>query len=148
MTLPTAMPRQIRREIQSWATVSKSPFSDSYYSMNGKTWNHTPEGCIRVSDHWNWVDATGTHCATNRPVRNGDWTMARYESGVWVVIVSMRANEDLASYIRARKARAYTATLKAVMDSGDAKAVRAQFNVSAARAKEMIALHRAGYRVY
>lgn len=147
MTLPASLPRQIRKKMQSWETISKSPYGWSWYSIPGKTWNHTPEGCIRVSDHWNWVNATGTHCQTNRPVRNGDWTMARYESGVWVVIVSMRANDELSAYVTRRNAMRMHRDRLAVVESGNVKAIRAEFGVTASRAKEMIYLHKQGYQV-
>ncbi|MEM4360349.1 MAG: hypothetical protein QXT45_07465 [Candidatus Bilamarchaeaceae archaeon] len=81
------MPYKFIQEIESWDYVSRSPYSYSFYNMPGKTWDHTPEGIIRISDHWNFISRGQMHAVTDVQVPNEThWTKARYENGVWRVL--------------------------------------------------------------
>ena len=75
---PANLPTAFRRELASWKTISKSPYSDSFYNIEGKTWGNTPQGIIRISDHWNFYSQGERHCVTDRPVReNTHWVKAQ-----------------------------------------------------------------------
>gem|GEM_PF-3605181 len=89
-------PAEFLEFMEHWPGLSKSPFSRSFYSCREKRWDFTPEGCERVSDHWNFRSRRhrcppgggSVHCRTDRPVPNGThWTHAVYESSgkIWRV---------------------------------------------------------------
>lgn len=71
-----------------------SPFnkvnSGSFYSKEGKSWNYTPEGTIRVSDHWNFYSRGEVHCTTDVPAEKliGKWAVGQYntETGIYNII--------------------------------------------------------------
>jgi hypothetical protein len=87
--LPNTMPNEVANLINNWVEVSKSPYSDSYYNTNEKSWDYTPEGSFRISDHWNFTsDGNKIHCKTNVDVKPNTWTLAQYSNGVYVVIKS------------------------------------------------------------
>lgn len=89
-TRPTSMPNAIAEVVVSWARVSRSPFSDSFYSFPGKTWDHTPEGIVRASDHWNFTSRGEVHCRTDIPVPNNThWTLAERVDGHWRVLQTL-----------------------------------------------------------
>lgn len=83
---PKSMPVAAGEAMLTWATVFKSPFGNSFYSMPGKTWTHTPEGCLRIADHWNFTNKKHggkrfIHCPTDKEVPMGTWAMGRWEGG-------------------------------------------------------------------
>lgn len=85
------MPRSIEKEIQKWGTVRKSPYGNSFYNTKGKTWEHTPEGSLRVADHWNFVSEGEKHAVTDRPIKNNThWTIAKFSKEKYRVIKSLR----------------------------------------------------------
>jgi hypothetical protein len=80
------LPEKALEEIITWKNVHKSPCSYSFYS-NTKEWNHTEEGTIRISDHWNFIaerhaKRTGDcriHAVTDIPVLpHGNWYKGVY----------------------------------------------------------------------
>ncbi len=82
-------PRECWEILAGWPVLVASPYSRSYYSMRGKRWDFTPEGCERVSDHWNYLtrrrrtapEGGKRHCPTDRPVPNGThWAHAIYDA--------------------------------------------------------------------
>lgn len=84
------MPFKISSAMTKWDYTSKSPYSFSYYNMPGKSWEHTPEGIIRVADHWNFYSRGEQHCITDVPVEdNTHWTIAQYQNGTYHVIDSL-----------------------------------------------------------
>ncbi|MEM4203146.1 MAG: hypothetical protein QXS54_03655, partial [Candidatus Methanomethylicaceae archaeon] len=94
------MPYKFIQEIESWDYVSQSPYSYSFYNKPGKTWDHTPEGIIRISDHWNFISRGQMHAVTDVPVPNEThWTKARYENGVWRVLEVLPADQGRRSNI-------------------------------------------------
>lgn len=64
------MPVELRRFVLNKCTHS-SPYnrteSGSYYNTADKSWDYTPDGSIRVSDHWNFPSRGNIHCKTDVP---------------------------------------------------------------------------------
>jgi len=60
---PIRMPEKMAQTIAAWDVVKVSPFSESYYDTLNKDWNVTPEGSLRVSDHWAFESNGRIHCA-------------------------------------------------------------------------------------
>lgn len=95
-TMPQAIIHYIAKNFDD---VYGSPFSSSFYSQSGQTWDYTPKGQIRVADHWNfwsrdYNDSRSEmkqHAITDIPVMNNDfWTIAKKnESGKYEVILSI-----------------------------------------------------------
>jgi hypothetical protein len=78
--LPKDFPTEFAKEVQSWPIINKSPYSFSLYDTKEKTWEHTPVGSKRVSDHWAFQvgDSNKKHCPTDRKVPFRVWAL-----GVW-----------------------------------------------------------------
>lgn len=94
-TLPRTMPNELCNLIDSWEKVSKSPYSNSFYNTNEKSWDFTPEGSFRISDHWNFKsDDNKIHCKTNVEVKSNTWTLAQYINGVYVVVKSYEFSKE------------------------------------------------------
>jgi hypothetical protein len=72
--------------------IAASPYnkytSGSYYNTKEKSWDFTPEGAIRVSDHWNFYSRGTKHCITDidNSKIEGKWITAQYYNGIWNVI--------------------------------------------------------------
>ena len=77
---PLDMPQNLINRIKRWKTVSKSPYSSSYYNTQDKSWEHTPSNSLRVSDHWNFTTLydNNIHCRTDKQVPDGHWCIAKY----------------------------------------------------------------------
>lgn len=88
-----SLPDALKEEMLSWPEVRKSPYSRSFYSSKKKRWDFTPEGCKRISNHWNFRsrrDPMTVHCITDIDVRNSShWTLATYVEGLWRVESSL-----------------------------------------------------------
>ncbi|WP_019038491.1 hypothetical protein [Psychroflexus tropicus] len=82
------IPDEIKEMMKNWYVITKSPYSDSFYSSDQIDWCFKPEGSYRVSDHWNFTRKTGRiHCVTNKEViDNEEVCIARYEDGIYRVI--------------------------------------------------------------
>jgi hypothetical protein len=62
-------PEKIIQKMKNWKVIHKSPYSNSFYNSEDISWNHKPDGSLRVSDHWNFADKHGViHCKTDRHV--------------------------------------------------------------------------------
>ena len=91
-----SMPEELKEEVRSWEYVVRSPYSTSFYSTQEKRWSVTPEGCYRVSNHWNYQTSRQkagdkVSCPTDVAVSNGStWTLAQFEQGLWRVKKSLR----------------------------------------------------------
>lgn len=93
------MPQKVINYIaENFDQVFGSPYSDSYYSQPGQSWDFTPENQIRVANHWNFYSrnyndpfsVSTLHAQTNIPVKNNThWTIARKENGIYHVIMSL-----------------------------------------------------------
>ncbi|MFN9110286.1 MAG: hypothetical protein ACK5XN_09480 [Bacteroidota bacterium] len=89
--LPITMPASLRMEIMDWNVISRSPYSNSFYDITNKGWSDDPVDFLRVSDHWNFVSAGKMHAATDVPVANGAWALARHTSdGTYRVLKTYR----------------------------------------------------------
>lgn len=105
---PTSMPFAVANLVASWGYRSKSPWSDSFYSMPGVTWGFKPHHCLRAADHWNFTCRGSLHCRTDRWVGEGTWAVGRYADGVWQIlrnpppaqVVGLVANADDLSTLR------------------------------------------------
>jgi hypothetical protein len=99
LRIPLNLPQELRDEIAGWPIVSQSPFSDSFYNVPSgeKTWTHTPEGSLRISDHWNFPARDMLNCPTDVPVRNGWWSLGRWENDHYKILTSI-PKRPLADY--------------------------------------------------
>ncbi len=73
------IPVKAAQEILSWDYTYKSPISLSFYSKK-KDWNHTEEGTIRISDHWNFTARGTIHCKTKQDgITQDQWAKGIYD---------------------------------------------------------------------
>jgi hypothetical protein len=120
--IPVQMPLEFIQEIESWPVVHQSPYSNSYYNLRTgeKTWDHTPEGSLRISDHWNFPAHGSIHCRTDRPVRMRKWwTLAQWRQDRYIVLKTLprrtltEINDDeahrLAPFLQKRRLEAFQA---------------------------------------
>jgi hypothetical protein len=101
LLLSPYIPDEFRESVLKWTHASKSPFSDSWYSKPGKTWDHTPEGCLRLSDHWNFIARGEIHCVTETPIllpvgKDGKrpWAIGRREGDRYRILAELPATGD------------------------------------------------------
>jgi hypothetical protein len=90
--IPWHMPEELILEIMSWEVGSKSPYGHSYYSVapGEKDWNHTPLGCLRISDHWNFRSQGKIHCPTDCKVSNNSkWSLGRWDGNKYIILKSL-----------------------------------------------------------
>ena len=71
---------EIKDLISGVEIVSKSPYSDSFYSSNDISWNHKPDGSYRISDHWNFWSYGKYHCETASDVASNSWSLGVYNA--------------------------------------------------------------------
>lgn len=76
------LPKELFSEIIGWPTISKSPYSNSFYNSDEIGWNHKPEGSLRISDHWNFYSRGEKHCRTVNEDLCG-WAMMKYSNGLY-----------------------------------------------------------------
>ena len=86
---PWSMPSALREIITSWPDATKSPYSNSYYSSSEKSWDYTPVGCLRASDHWTFrsrksPDPKKVHCPLDRKITDGSWVLARWNGTKYI----------------------------------------------------------------
>ncbi|MGB3452973.1 MAG: hypothetical protein WBA59_04005 [Moheibacter sp.] len=87
------MPAELRTFVIQNAP-NPSPYnridSGSFYDCTDKSWDYTPDGSIRVSDHWNFYSRGKYHCLTD--ICNdrliGKWAVGKYnaETGLYHII--------------------------------------------------------------
>lgn len=59
------IPKSIVDKMMTWDVIFKSPYSNSFYNSTNIHRGFKPDGCLRVSDHWNYITKDGTkHCIT------------------------------------------------------------------------------------
>ena len=85
------VPNEFRELMKSWEHAHKSPYSNSYYDVEEgkKDWNRTPEGCCRISDHWNFKSNGENHCCTDVNVKTGNWTLAIWDKDHYKIIKTL-----------------------------------------------------------
>jgi hypothetical protein len=77
------MPEEILNHIRNWDNIKKSPYSCSLYSENEIGWNHKPDGCFSVSDHWNFYLQGKYHKITDKMVINNTHiTLCRFNNNL------------------------------------------------------------------
>lgn len=81
------IPEEIKAMMKNWYVITKSPYSESFYSSDQISWSFKPKGSYRVSDHWNFKRRNGRlHCVTDQEVVDKeDVSIARYENGIYRV---------------------------------------------------------------
>ena len=100
------MPQEIINYIaKNFNNIYGSPFSSSFYSESGQTWDYTPKNQIRVSDHWNFFSRDYNdskselkqHAITNTNVSNNShWSIGKKNNkGVYEIIMSIAKKEIL-----------------------------------------------------
>lgn len=123
--------------------VSASPYnryaSGSFYSKEGKSWDYTPEDCIRVSDHWNFYSKGQIHCKTDVEDAKliGKWVVARYNTTLDLYNVISIDDKDT-SALRLREKR----NLLALDLSDSLKTIKQNVTARHARKLRRIELHR------
>jgi len=89
MTMPKELFQFCLTHVKSASPYNRST-GGSFYTEKGKTWDFTPENCIRISDHWNFYSQGQTHCITDVDDRKiiDKWVVAKYnsETKIWEVI--------------------------------------------------------------
>ena len=77
----SSLPHEAAQIVAGWKSISKSPYSDSFYNAKNITWKNKPDRSLRLSNHWNFGSAYDqkTHCETDRPIENErKWALAEY----------------------------------------------------------------------
>lgn len=106
------IPDGIKAMMKDWEVINKSAFSDSFYSSEDIDWSVKPEGSYRVSDHWNFTskrdNKESKHCRTDKSVRNDTHlTIARFENGIYKVLLSEPLSQHLEDIKKLSERRAY-----------------------------------------
>ena len=67
--------------IKTWDTISKSPYSDSFYNSDDIDWDYKPDKSLRISDHWNFISRDKKHCKLDsKSDYCNDWLLCQYDS--------------------------------------------------------------------
>ena len=77
------LPPGILERMKEWEYISKSPYSNSFYSSKDVTFANKPNGSMRVSDHWNFTSMRDNklHSRTNINVENNiQWCMGIFNA--------------------------------------------------------------------
>lgn len=75
----STLPRPVLAAIQSWGTLSCSPFSEAMYDTTQKGWGVDPPNHRRAAAHWNWRDDSGhVHAKTDVAIPYGYWAVGRW----------------------------------------------------------------------
>ncbi|GAA0076570.1 hypothetical protein UT300005_09480 [Clostridium sp. CTA-5] len=87
-------PKEVLDEINKFEYINKSPYSLSYYNVPGVSWDHKPEGSLRISDHWNFISHGNKHCLladTEEEIQN-NWMLAKYIDGQYHILKEFGGN--------------------------------------------------------
>lgn len=99
LTMPEALRLFVIKEANN-----KSPYNGettgSFYDCDDKSWDYTPDGSIRVSDHWNFYSRGKYHCLTDIPNERieGKWVTARYNAATGLYHVIAIDEKDMTAY--------------------------------------------------
>jgi len=90
------LPEEIKVMMKNWYVITKSPYSESFYSSDQIDWSFKPEGSYRVSDHWNFTRQNGRiHCVTDiEVIDNKEVCIAWYENGIYRVIACYQKPDE------------------------------------------------------
>lgn len=79
----------IAKYTTEWAEISKSPYSDSFYSSKDIDWGHKPEGSYRISNHWSFISRGEKHCIIEDETLKNKLLLCKYENGVYKIIKNL-----------------------------------------------------------
>lgn len=87
------MSDEARAELDTWSIKNKSPFSASYYNMDGIGWGSKPVGHLRLSDHWSFESQNEHHCrlATSPDRQVNGWKLCRYDGKFYHIVAEYEA---------------------------------------------------------
>lgn len=82
------MPDELLEYIYSWDKIKKSPYANTSYYNDNKSWNSFIDGAIRVSDHWNFIAQGNIHCLTKqKDIKNNKyWYVGVYDEKMIIMI--------------------------------------------------------------
>lgn len=88
------IPREVLEEIKTFDYINKSPYSLSFYNVPNITWEHKPEGSLRISDHWNFISHGKKHCVLENREEyiENNWMLAKYECGKYHILKEFGEN--------------------------------------------------------
>jgi hypothetical protein len=76
--IPSDIPDAALFDMTKWKTIKQSPYSNSYYDTNTKSWNYTEDKSYRISDHWNFTSNGEIHCETIGTLKSG-FSLGQYD---------------------------------------------------------------------
>lgn len=87
-------PKEVLEEIKNFEYINKSPYSSSYYNTPDVTWEHKPEGSLRISDHWNFTTHGNKHCILENTEQyiDNNWILAKYIEGKYHILKEFGEN--------------------------------------------------------
>lgn len=77
------VPEETANRMKTWPIIMKSPLGNSFYSSNNTSFNHKPDGSLRVANHWNFISKRDDklHCVTDIPITNNKyWAIGKFNS--------------------------------------------------------------------
>lgn len=93
-------PIEVNEEIKKFKEVNKSPYSQTYYDTSDISWEHKPEGSLRISDHWNFESRGQKHCIlenTDEYIED-NWILAQYRNGKYNILKEFGCGIDGYTY--------------------------------------------------
>lgn len=88
-TIDKSVLKNIFEELMTWSSISPSPYSNSFYNTHDKSWDYTPEGSYRISDHWNFYSRGKRHCiisGTNEDEKINGWMLCQFVGGKYQIV--------------------------------------------------------------
>jgi len=100
------LPENVAEYVSKWEKGYMSNKSKSIYSQD-PNYNGFTNGCLRVSDHWNFSVDKALRCKTTTKVDRSVWYVAKYDNGRWEIIhefeESPKARKKMKNIKRQRK---------------------------------------------
>lgn len=111
-------PLIVDAEIKKFKKIHKSPYSQTYYDTDDISWEHKPEGSLRISDHWNFESKGKKHCELYNidEYIEDNWILAEYKNGKYHVLKNFGSGVDGYIYISLYKNQ--IEALKSLYDLG------------------------------
>lgn len=94
-------PIEVEKELKKFKQIHKSPYSQTYYDTKDISWEHKPEGSLRISDHWNFNSHGKKHCELYNidEYIEDNWILAQYKNGKYHVLKEFGKGIDGYLYI-------------------------------------------------
>jgi hypothetical protein len=113
------LPPGILEKMKEWEYISKSPYSNSFYSSKDVTFATKPNGSMRVSDHWNFVSRRDSkiHSKTDISVENNkEWCIGVFneEKRMYTIIYSEADLSYLKQQEISRRIREYLTNIDTI----------------------------------